>query len=233
MSVYTRLPGRFDFNGYYMNQAGGGPSFPIYRARQRGGFLAPFLRRHGIPFLKWIGKQAASLASGVGNQYLEKGSLSKSDLKQLLKQQGKKTAHSALDNIKQQVGSGATMNFRRDGRLSTLIPTTTRKRDGAIAPLHGIRPPFASEASHSLGSPPDHPSINRPVSSRKKRKTTSKRKPKKRTKKPAKGKKKKSPSKTKKTGKTKGKKKLNKGLLAVLNKKRKATKSKSTIFDKK
>lgn len=51
-SVYTRLPSKFDFTSYYLQQAGGGPTFPIYRARQRGGFLAPLLRRHGIPFLK-------------------------------------------------------------------------------------------------------------------------------------------------------------------------------------
>lgn len=110
--MYQQLPTKFDYTQYYLNQAAGGPAFPVYRARQRGGsFLAPFIRRYGIPFLKYVGRQAASLASGVGNAYLSKGSVSKSEMKDLLKTQGKEAAHSILDKIKQQVGSG-TMTHR-------------------------------------------------------------------------------------------------------------------------
>lgn len=170
-SMYARLPSKFDFTTYYLQQAGGGgpSSFPIYRARQRGGFIAPLLKRHGIPFLKWIGKQAASLATGVGNSYLEKGSLTKADLKAALKEQGKKSARSALDSLKQQVGGGATMNLRRDARLSALIPTSTKTRRGIIAPLHGIRPPFASEQEpYSFNSDKPQHSILKTVRRRRK-----------------------------------------------------------------
>lgn len=150
-SSYQQLPSKFDYTQYYLNQAAGGPSFPVYRARQAGGsFLAPFVRRHGVPFLKWLGKQAASLASGVGSAYLNKGSISKSEMKDLLKQQGKQAAHSVLDKVKQQVGSG-TMTHRRDARLSALIPlTTTQQRDGILTNHHRIRPPIAGEGLASL-----------------------------------------------------------------------------------
>lgn len=153
-STYSRLPSKFNFRDYYLNQAGGGPSFPIYRARQRGGFLGPLLKRHGIPFLRWIGRQAASLASNAGNAYLEKGSLSKEDMKGMLKQQGKKAARSALDSLKQQIGSGAMMNQRRDGRLAALVPSYTKRREGTITALHGIRAPSLTEHGHPLGSSP-------------------------------------------------------------------------------
>lgn len=120
----VELPSKFDFKTYYLNQAAGGPTFPIYRARQRGGFIGPLIKRHGIPFLKWLGKQAASFASGVGNKYLETGELSKDDIKAMLKKQGKAAATSVLDKVKEQVGSGY-MNYRRDGRLSTILPDTS------------------------------------------------------------------------------------------------------------
>lgn len=221
-SVYTRLPSKFDFHSYYLNQAAGGPSFPVYRARQHGGsFLAPLIRRHGIPFLKWIGRQAATLATGVGNRYLEKGSLDKSDMKNLLKSQGKMAAKSALDNIKQQIGAGPTMNFRRDGRLSTLIPTTTKRRDGVIAPLHGIRPPLHSEYSHTLGSPPETETAHKVR--RKKKKGGAKKKSKKGKTSVAK----KKPTEPKRKARAaKPKKKLNAGLRAFLDKK----KAEKTIF---
>lgn len=228
-SVYTRLPSKFDFHSYYLNQAAGGPSFPVYRARQHGGsFLAPLIRRHGIPFLKWIGRQAATLATGVGNRYLEKGSLDKSDMKNLLKTQGKAAAKSALDNIKQQIGSGPTMNFRRDGRLSSLIPTTTKRREGLMAPLHGIRPPFASEYSHMLGSPPETESA-RQTTKRRKKKGGAKKKTKrtKATVKKTKSVKRKPKAKTSATkNKKTTKKKLNAGLRAFLDNKKKE----KTIF---
>ena len=144
-SVYQHLPTKFDYTQYYLNQAAGGPSFPVYRARQRGGsFLAPFILKHGIPFLKWIGRQAATLATGVGGAYLDKGKLSKDDMKALLSKQGKQTAHSVLDKIKQQVGSG-TMTHRRDARLSTLVPLSTETRDGILTNHHRLRPPSRSE----------------------------------------------------------------------------------------
>lgn len=124
----VELPSKFDFKTYYLNQAAGGPTFPIYRARQRGGFIGPLIKRHGIPFLKWLGKQAASFASGASNKYLEKGELSKDDFKQLLKKQGKAAATTVLDKVKEQVGSGM-MNYRRDGRLSAILPDTTNMID--------------------------------------------------------------------------------------------------------
>lgn len=168
-SVYARLPSKFDFRAYYLNQAAGGPSFPIYRARQHGGsFLSPLIKRHGIPFLRWLGRQAASVATGIGSTYLDKGSLNKDDVKGILKTQGKKAATSALDKLKQQVGAGSTMNFRRDGRLSALIPTTTRRKEGVITPFHGVRPPSGSELAHSLGSPIDLTHAHRRVGKRKK-----------------------------------------------------------------
>lgn len=212
-SVYTRLPSKFDFTSYYLQQAGGAPTaFPIYRARQRGGFLAPLLKKHGIPFLKWIGKQAASLASGIGNQYLEQGTLSKADLKKALKQQGKKTARSALDSLKQQVGAGgggASMNFRRDARLSSLIPTHTQQRRGTISQLYGVRPPFSSEQNwehNSFSASPDRKTRRKP-----RKKQTVKRKSAKSTKTKAgrghnkKATKKKKKNKTKKSGEKKKK----------------------------
>lgn len=172
-SMYTRLPSKFDFNAYYLNQAAGGPSFPIYRARQHGGsFLSPLIKKHGIPFMKWLGKQAASLASGLGNQYLEKGSLNKEDVKSMLKSQGKKAAQSALDKIKQQVGSGPTMNFRRDGRLRTLVPVATNNKSGVIAPIHGIRPPLQFELAHMTGSP----TVSSPIMRTRRRSTKMKKK---------------------------------------------------------
>lgn len=123
MSTYKQLPTKFDYRSYYLNQSAGGPSFPIYRARQQGGlsfgFLAPLLRRHGVPLLKWLGGQAATLASGLGNTYLQEGKLTKDAVKQQLKSQGKAAANTALDKLKQQFGSGL---LRRDARLSALIP---------------------------------------------------------------------------------------------------------------
>lgn len=167
--IYSALPSKFDYTQYYLNQAAGGPSFPVYRARQKGGsFLAPFIRRHGLPFLKWVGRQAASLASGVGNTYLNKGNITKADMKDLMKQQGKDAAHSVLDKIKQQVGAG-TMTHRRDARLSALIPmTTSDKRNGILTNQHRVRPPMPHEGVSTFleGSAP-------------KRKTTTRRKPRK------------------------------------------------------
>lgn len=152
MASYHQLPTKFDYTRYYLDQAGGAPSFPVFRARQRGGsFLAPFIRRHGIPFLKWIGKQAASLASGVGNTYLNKGGITKSEMKDLLKKQGKEAAHSMLDNIKQQVGSG-TMTHRRDARLATLVPMTTEQRDGILTNQHRLRPPALADGVMNMFS---------------------------------------------------------------------------------
>ena len=143
-SAYRQLPTKFDYTQYYLNQAGGGPSFPVFRARQRGGsFLAPFIRRHGIPFLKWIGRQAASLASGAGSAYLNKGSLSKEEMKDLLKKQGKEAANSVLDKMKQQVGSG-TMTHRRDTRLSSLLPAGV---NGILSNQHWIRSPVVGGES--------------------------------------------------------------------------------------
>lgn len=151
--MYQQLPSKFDFTQYYLNQAAGGPSFPVYRARQRGGsFLSPLIRRHGIPFLKWIGKQAASLAAGIGTSYLNKGSVSKDEMKQIFKKQGKEAAHSVLDRMKQQVGSGI-MTHRRDARLSTLIPLGTQQRDGMLTNQHMIRQPFPAAAKNWFSQP--------------------------------------------------------------------------------
>lgn len=184
-STYSRLPSKFDFRQYYLSQAAGGPTFPVFRARQRGGFLFPILKKHGIRALKWLGRQAAELGTSAGNAYLEKGSLSKDEMKGMLKTQGKKAAKSALDSIRQQIGSGPTMNQRRDGRLAALLPQTTRRKEGAISALHSIRPPLLSEHSHSLGSPPE---VDRLIGripqkrkSKKRRKTVAKSKKTKRT----------------------------------------------------
>jgi hypothetical protein len=211
--IYQRMPQKFDYQSYYSQQAAGGtPNFPIFRARQRGGFIAPLLKRHGIPFLKWIGKQAASLATGMGNNYLEKGSLSKSDMKSLLKDQGKKSAKSALDAIRQQVGAvrgGASLfNVRRDARLGALVPLSTRQREGVMAPIRGVRASFPSEmttADHALTSNSSLHSFPR------KRKQSKRRK-----KSPVKSKK--SVKKRKTTGKKKSKgRKLKKALTAIKN----------------
>lgn len=218
-SVYSRLPSKFDFHSYYAAQAAGGPSFPVYRARQHGGsFLSPLIKRHGIPFLKWLGRQAATVATGMGNRFLEKGSLNKDDMKGLLKSQGKKAAHSALDKIKQQVGAGATMSHRRDGRLGSLVPTTTKRREGMLSPLHGIRAPFPSE--YALGSPPEVDSA-RKVSRKKPRKKAASEEGvmKRRGRKPKSTAAKRKSGKPKKTGKRK--KKLNPGLRAYLDNKKK------------
>lgn len=218
VSSYSSLPSKFDFKQYYLSQAGGsGPSFPIFRARQRGGFLAPLLKRHGIPFLKWIGRQAASLATNAGNTYLEKGSLSKEDMKKMLKQTGKKAARSALDNLKQQIGSGPMMNQRRDGRLGALIPTVTKRREGTISSLHGVRPPLLSEQTHALGSPPDIDADRRIVRN-------------------SKGKKRKAKAKTLKKGKPVKKKKIaskkvkSRGEKAAKGKKKKPRKGGKSLF---
>lgn len=157
LSSYQQLPSKFDYTSYYLNQAAGGPSFPIFRARQRGGaFLAPLLRRHGIPFLKWIGRQAASLATGVGGTYLDKGKVTKDDMKQMLKKQGKEAANSVLDKIKQQVGSGM-MTMRRDARLGTLLPMTgSERQDGIMSNLHRIRSPNSSDVYNNMFTGNEH-----------------------------------------------------------------------------
>lgn len=140
--MYNHLPTKFDYTQHYLNQAAGGPSFPVFRARQRGGsFLSPFIARHGIPLLKWLGKQAATLATGFGSAYLDKGKISKEDMKHMLKKQGKEVAHSVLDRIKQQVGSGGSMTHRRDARLAALVPMATDAMDGLLTNQHRLRPP--------------------------------------------------------------------------------------------
>lgn len=228
-SVYSRLPSKFDFRQYYLSQAAGGPTFPVFKARQRGGFLFPILKKHGIRALKWLGRQAAELGTSAGNAYLEKGSLSKDEMKGMLKAQGKKAARSALDSIRQQIGSGPTMNQRRDGRLAALLPSTTNRKEGAITPLHSIRPPLLSEHSHSLGSPPEVDRligrIPKKRSSRKRRKSVSKSKKSKRTpkkKRVAKAKKKGKKTAAKSKGKTKKEKK----------KKKAKSEPETTIFSK-
>jgi len=146
---YDSLPTKFDFTKYYLNQAAGGPAFPVFRARQRGGsFLTPLFKRFGIPAVRWLGKQAATLASGLGSSYLNKGKLTKDDVKGIVKKQGKEVAASVLDKIKQQIGSGS-MTHRRDARLSSLIPVTTAHRDGALTNRHMIRGPTAEEQQSS------------------------------------------------------------------------------------
>jgi hypothetical protein len=138
-STYDSLPSRFDWSSYYAQQAAGMPQFPVFRARQRGGFLVPLLKAHGIPLLRWLGKQAASLATTAGTQYLNKGSLTKDDMKGLLKKQGKVAANSVLDRLKQQVGSGM-MNHRRDMRLHSLL-TPSAQQDGLLTNVHRLRGP--------------------------------------------------------------------------------------------
>lgn len=146
MAVYNQLPSRFNYEKYYLDQAAGGPSFPIFRARQSGGlsfgFLAPLLRRHGVPLLKWLGGQAATLASNLGNTYLQEGRLSKENVKNQLKAQGKAAAGSVLDKIKQQIGSGM---YHRDARLGALIPKYTGNANGFLTNQHHIRGPNVSE----------------------------------------------------------------------------------------
>ena len=132
MTRYNQLPSRFNYERYYLDQAAGGPSFPIFRARQSGGFsfgfLAPLLRRHGVPLLKWLGGQAATLASNLGNTYLQEGRISKENLKNQLKTQGKAAAGSVLDKIKQQIGSG----MYRDARLGALVPRFAGTANGLL-----------------------------------------------------------------------------------------------------
>ena len=132
MTRYNQLPSRFNYERYYLDQAAGGPSFPIFRARQSGGFsfgfLAPLLRRHGVPLLKWLGGQAATLASNLGNTYLQEGRISKENLKNQLKTQGKAAAGSVLDKIKQQIGSG----MYRDARLGALVPRFNGNANGLL-----------------------------------------------------------------------------------------------------
>ena len=150
LSSYGRLPGRIDYHRYFAEQAaGGGPSFPIYRARQAGGlswgFLTPLLRRHGVPLLKWMGKQAATLATGLGKTYLDQGRLSRDDIKSQLKTQGKQAASAALEKLKQQMGSGRApfppLNVNRTNYPHAMAPAnpmlfpptrrkTTRKKAG-------------------------------------------------------------------------------------------------------
>lgn len=216
--MYHRLPTKFDYTSYYASQAAGAsPNFPVFRARQRGGFIAPLLKRHGIPFLKWIGKQAASLASGIGNSYLEKGSLSKADMKSLLKDQGKKSAKSALDSIRQQVGAGgrspmSAFNGRRDARLGAIVPSTTKRRDGVLAPIHGVRASYPSEMTSDASAPSflQLPQKRRKTTKRRKTSTKGKQSPKR-----------KGPTKRKK--KSSKTRKLNKGITAL----------KKTVFRKK
>lgn len=197
-STYDSLPSRFDWSSYYSQQAAGMPQFPVFRARQRGGFLVPLLKTHGVPLLRWLGKQAASLAATAGSQYLNKGSLSKADMKGLLKNQGKTAAHSVLDRLKQQVGSGM-MNHRRDMRLHSLL-TPTAQQDGLLTNVHRVRGP-------SLSSPfLSNPKLR---GRRKKTKTTGKKRRRKAAKAGAdspKNKKKKKNSKTAKKRKTSNKK---------------------------
>lgn len=147
---YDQLPTKFDFTRYYLNQAAGGPTFPVFRARQRGGsFLTPLLKRHGIPFIRWLGKQAATLATGLGSTYVDKGRITKEDLKGMAKKQGKEVASSVLDKIKQQIGSGS-MTHRRDARLSSLIPVSTIHREGALTNRHMIRGPSHKEQKQQV-----------------------------------------------------------------------------------
>lgn len=143
-STYDSLPARFDYARYYQQQASGYPQFNVFRARQRGGFIVPLLRAHGIPLLRWLGKQAASLATSAGTEYLNKGSLSKQDIKGLLKKQGKAAAGSALDRLKQQLGSGM-MNHRRDMRLHSLTMPTSQQ-DGFLPNLLRSRGPSSFRA---------------------------------------------------------------------------------------
>lgn len=142
MSSFYKLPSKFDYYRYYSDQAAGaGPPFPVFKARQKGGFIAPFVRRHGVPFLKWLGKQAATFATGVGKTYIDKGKVTKEDMKDMLKSQGKNIASSVLDKIKQQVGAGS-MTHRRDARLSALVPQTTiPAQSGLLTNHYKIRGP--------------------------------------------------------------------------------------------
>lgn len=197
-STYDSLPSRFDWNSYYQQQASGFPQFPVFRARQRGGFLVPLLRSHGIPLLKWLGKQAASLATSAGSEYLNKGSLSKQDVKGLLKKQGKVAAHSVLDRLKQQLGAGM-MNHRRDMRLHSLL-SPTAQQDGLLTNVHKVRGPGLFPASRIAAI-----KKRRSKGSKKSKAVTSRSKPKKRK---STAKRKQPKAKSKKTNKKKQAKKI-------------------------
>lgn len=129
-----------DYDSYFLAQVTTGsssvsPDFISSRGvawkRQSGSGLFSFLKRAGKPLLRFLGKQAAGLATNVGKSYLENSRLSKEELREALKTQMREAASDLVEKArtKLQGGSGLAAWRRRvvTGKVRRKTATKARR----------------------------------------------------------------------------------------------------------
>ena len=127
-----------DYGPYFLSQVETGsssssPDFISSRGvawrRQSGNGLFSFLRRAGKQLLRFVGRQAAGLATSVGKSYLENSRLTKEELRDALKSQMREAASDLVEKArsKLQGGSGAAGWRRRVAAGRGIKRRTTKK----------------------------------------------------------------------------------------------------------